>query len=94
MRYLSAFADLRELDLNKTAVTAAGIGQIAQCGQLQTLRLQIPDLTPEAIEQLGSLQQLRVLDLRASAVADRAVAELQQRLPGCKVQGPWQSPPA
>jgi hypothetical protein len=52
---------------------------------LDTLRLQLPQLTDAGLEYLTRLISLRKLDLRFTQVTDDGANELRKALPDCRV---------
>jgi hypothetical protein len=80
--YLTDMPQLRELDLNDTKITDAGLAKLAKIGTLTTLRLKNTAATEDGFrEHLMPLPGLRELDLRGTKVASATVREWRAAQP-------------
>ncbi len=70
---LAALANLRVLDLSRTAATGAGLERLAR---LERLSLWKSRATDESAARLAGLRQLRFLDLADTSVTDRTLEPL------------------
>ena len=86
MEAIASVTGLRELRLAGTAVTATGIGMLKPLAKLERLDLQgCRRLKDDSVSVLGSLSQLKSLDLKDSGVSAEAVTRLRASLPNCKI---------
>jgi hypothetical protein len=77
---------LRELDLNDTKITDAGLAKLAKIGTLEALRLKNTAITDEGFrEHLLPLAGLRELDLRGTKVTGATAREWRAAKPDRRV---------
>ena len=80
--YLTGMTQLRELDLNDTKVTDAGLATLAKIGTLTIVRLKSTAITEDGFrEHLMPLAGLRELDLRGTKVTSATVREWRAAQP-------------
>ena len=82
---LEEMPNLATLSLNESMVTDAGLGHLAKLIALQKLHLHETQISDDGLKYLTGLAKLRELDLRTTRVTDGGVKEIQQALPGCKI---------
>ena len=86
LRAVGSATELRELSLAGTTVNAQGLQELRPLGKLERLNLQgTKQLHDDAVGVLASLQHLRMLDLKDSAMTAQAVERLRAALPECRV---------
>jgi len=86
MKELARFERLKALKLrNVSAVTQAGITELAGLKELSVLELQYTKVNDLWLNDLGKLKQLRTLDLWQTQVTDAGAAGLRMALPQCKI---------
>jgi len=83
-------ANIRWLDLGGTAVTDAGLKQVAQMPNLARLHLERTTITDAGIANLADLTELEYLNLYGTAATDASLQTLQ-RLPKLKQVYLWQT---
>jgi Leucine Rich repeat len=94
LEYLKPMTKLRELDLNDTHITDAGLAEIKE-KPLAVLRLRNTAITDAGFrDQLSSLETLTELDLRGTAVAPATFREWKSAKPGRKGFAPAPRPAA
>ena len=76
--FLAQFKNLRQLSLNRTKASLAGVQKIATLKQLETLFLGETDINDEQLALLGNLAQLRVLRIDRSTITDKGLAPLSK----------------
>jgi hypothetical protein len=83
LEILRDFQNLRELDLNDTAVTDVGLATIAALPKLQALRMKNTKITDEGFQlYLAGKESLLQLDLRGTPVAGKSLREWKNAQPG------------
>lgn len=81
--YLAGMTLLRELDVNDTKISDAGLAKLSQLPSLQTLRLKGTAITDGGFrEHLLPLDRLRELDLRGTDVTGATVREWKNKHAG------------
>jgi hypothetical protein len=86
LRYLEGMEQLRELDLNDTAVTDGGLATLAKLPKLEWLRLRKTAITDQGFrEHLFNKSSLMRLELTATKVASKTVREWKAAKPDRKV---------
>jgi hypothetical protein len=76
---------LRELSLDGSRVTDAGLAQLPGQTGLEYLNLDGTAVTDAGLVHLKTLSRLGYLNLGGTRVTDAGVAELQQALPNCRI---------
>ena len=83
---ISTLKELRHLRLNGVAVSARGLEKVKGLRKLERLDLQAcTRVNDDALPVLESMPALRVLDVTASAMTDKSLAELRKMKPGLQV---------
>jgi internalin A len=86
MESISTLKELRHLRLNGVAISARGLEKVKGLRKLERLDLQAcARINDDALPVLESLPALRVLDVTASAMTDKSVADLRKAKPGLQV---------
>jgi len=78
LRPLSAFKELKELDLSYTDVTNSELANISTLKNLEFLRLEGTSITGAGLEHISDLKTLKDLDLRKTKVDDDGLAHLSK----------------
>ena len=88
IQHLSKLKGLEKLSLQHgRALTDNALRHLRRCQQLQELNLwYCSKITDKGLRHLHSLSKLRQLNVGGTKVTDKAIAELRQALPECKVQ--------
>lgn len=89
MAALTRLSKLELLKLSRTRVSDEGIQAIAQIENLQDLLLEDTPITDAAIPWLAAMPHLQLLAVGNTKMTDAGKAELQKRLPKCRV---WMEP--
>jgi hypothetical protein len=63
-------ADLRVCEMDKTAISTAGLGHLAKLKKLETLKISLCKIDDGAAETIGKMTRLRELHLGATAIGD------------------------
>jgi hypothetical protein len=79
------FDRLRELSLERTLVTDAGLAHLAGLKSLRRLNLRGSPITDAGLLHLARLPGLQEIDLRETRVTAAEVAALRQALPGATI---------
>jgi len=79
------FPNLRILDLSRNRITDDALPWILKCGTLEELSLARTGVSVEGILQLGSLSNLRRLDLRGMAITEKQLAALKKERPQLRI---------
>lgn len=83
---IATLKDLRFLRLNGEAISARGLEKLKGLSKLERLDLQsCPRVNDDALPLLESFPALRILDVTASAMSEKAVAALRQAKPQLQV---------
>src|SRR5262249_33402283 len=86
MDSLATIKDLRELGMAGSGVTGRWLEKLKPLQKLERLNLQdAKRLNDDAVASLQAFPNLRVLDLKGSAISEKAVAQLRQAMPRCQV---------
>lgn len=86
---LAQVPSLQALDLRSTQITAEGLKQLQPLSNLRTLGIGgIILAEPAAIEGLSLLPALKMVNYSPTPNLEARLAELRQRLPNIKLQGP------
>jgi Leucine-rich repeat (LRR) protein len=81
--YLAGMDRLRELDLNGSKVTDAGLKELRSLPNLESLRLKDTAVTDAGFrESLGTMDSLKQLDLRGTRVSREVVQSWKDAKPG------------
>jgi Leucine-rich repeat (LRR) protein len=87
--YLSRLSNLKVLSIpNNMALTDAGMAQLGKCSRLEYLTVRASKITDAGLAQLEGLPQLKELELycgRESAITDKAIARLKEKIPALTV---------
>jgi hypothetical protein len=85
LKLLRGFAQLKELDLNDTAITDAGLAELEHCPRLQTLRLKNTRITDAGFRaHLLDRQSLKEIDARETQVKSRTLRDWKMQQEGRK----------
>ena len=84
---MKGLPQLRDLSLNGTKVTDAGLLHLAGLTHLKTIRLNRTDITDRGLTQLKRLTHLEKLEVRETLVTDAGVDELRQVISNCASAG-------
>jgi serine/threonine protein kinase len=79
------FRNMRHLRVTQFDVTGELAGAIRSIPTLESLNLSGGNLDDTGIERLANLKQLKVLDIRDTAVTPAGLARLAEALPDCRV---------
>ena len=83
LRFLLPMSQLRELDINDSQVSDAGLGTIAELKSLRTLKLRATPITDQGFrDTLLHLPNLQQLDVRQTGILPETIAEWKQAQPG------------
>lgn len=82
---VAGLSDLEFLGLTGTLVTDSGLAHLAGLQQLRFLTLGHTIITDAGLESLADCSRLEALNLKGTEVTAAGVAELQRRLPRCRV---------
>jgi len=86
---LKDFSKLKTLRLVATPnVTDAGLKRLAEIPQLESLTLRYTGMTPQGLESLKNLKNLRMLVVDGNSkhqVTDEQIGDLKRSLPDCRV---------
>jgi internalin A len=83
---ISTLKDLRYLRLSGVAISPRGLAKLKGLSRLERLDLQsCARVGDDALPVLESMPALRVLDVTASAMTEKSVAELRKARPGLQV---------
>jgi hypothetical protein len=74
-------AEIRSLDLTFTAVTDAGLKELAKCPNLQALNLSYTTVSDDGLRNLKGCKNLQLLYLEGTAVTEVGQKELEAALP-------------
>jgi hypothetical protein len=74
-----------EVSLFGESATDEVLVHLQGLGQVQSLRLDNPNITDAGLVHLQGLSQLQTLDLTGSRVTDEGVRKLQRALPNCYI---------
>jgi len=86
MDAISTLKELHHLRLNGVAVSARGLEKLKSLRKLERLDLQsCARINDDALPVLEAFQALRVLDVTASAMTEKSVADLRRAKPGMQV---------
>ena len=86
MEAIATLKELRHLRLNGVAVSARGLEKLKGLRKLERLDLQsCARINDDALPVLEAFQALRVLDVTASAMTEKSVADLRKAKPGMQV---------
>ena len=83
--YVSQCRNLEVLSLDGTPIGNAGIRSLTNLDALRYLSLARTEIDNSAIDSLAILKGLEELDLRGTNVTPRAVAQLREALPACRI---------
>ena len=76
---------LRHVDLNSTKVSDKGLQYLSDKRDLETLILCETFVTDSGLPALYDLKKLQALTLKSDAFSERAIEELQAKLPRCRI---------
>jgi internalin A len=76
---------LRHLELHHTALSDAGLKELAGLNQLRFLDVNSTKITDAGLKELAGLKNLRELRAFNTKVTDAGGAALQKELPTCKI---------
>lgn len=82
---LTAFPQLRELDLSFSAITDDGLSAIGELTQIEYLSLAATRITDSGLAHLHRLKQLQRVNVRSTKVTPQGIAELRKALPKLEV---------
>ncbi len=83
---ISTLKNLRHLRLNGVAISPRGLEKLKGLGKLERLDLQAcARINDDAVPVLESLPALKVLDVSAAAMSEKALGELRKTKPGLEV---------
>jgi Leucine-rich repeat (LRR) protein len=82
---LSTMGTLTHLRLSQTQITDQTIHEISRLGSLESLELYDTAVTDASLDDLFRLTNLTYLDVRRTRITPAAAAQLQERLPRCKI---------
>lgn len=85
LTHVTKLTSLQGLILEETNITDAGLPHLRPLKQLQELSLAKTRITDDGLPHLWAHTQLTGLDLRHTDVTEAGVADLQLRLPDCRV---------
>jgi Leucine-rich repeat (LRR) protein len=86
MQSIAAVTELRELRMEGRGVTTRGLESLSHLTRLERLNLQgCKRLRDDAASVLGSMKQLRILDVKDSSLSEQAVSKLRAMLPDCQI---------
>jgi hypothetical protein len=85
-RLLTAFPQLKSLQLKSPQITDAGASHLKGLSQLQNLSLEQAAMTDAGLMNLKVLTGLTKLNLKETKVTDAGVADLQKALPAVMIQ--------
>ena len=85
LAHLASFKNLTRLHLEKTKITDAGLSHLKDLENLSYLNLYGTQVSDEGLKQLAGLKNLRTLYLWQTKVTPEGVQELQQKIPGLKI---------
>jgi serine/threonine protein kinase len=83
--HISRCRSLTTLFLGRTAITDDGLRALTQLPELSQLWLEHTSIGPESLETLAGLGRLRWLSVVGTAYSRQDVAQLEARLPGCRI---------
>ena len=81
---LAKLSNLQFLDLRNKRITDIGLKRLEEMKQLRSLQLTAKNTSDRALERIGEVNQLPLV-LRQNRISDKAVAELRQALPNCRI---------
>jgi Leucine-rich repeat (LRR) protein len=83
---ISTLKNLRHLRLNGVVISPRGLEKLKGLGKLERLDLQAcARINDDAVPVLESLPALKVVDVSAAAMSDKALGELRKAKPGLEV---------
>ncbi|QDT09672.1 hypothetical protein [Planctomycetes bacterium K23_9] len=83
LQWLTPMSQLRELDLNDSAITDSGLARLAKMPSLKSLRIRGTKITDQGFRQhLMTLENLRNVDVRQTAVSEATMDEWKTQQPG------------
>ena len=89
IHHLRGLTNLRHLRMKETLVTDVGIGHLAPMRALETLNIRELDITDASLRHLAGHPRLTLVAMSDGLAEGRfsyaALAELQERLPGCEL---------
>jgi hypothetical protein len=85
LRQFENLQELKYMRMSADNLSSAGIANIAKCKQIVQLLFIASQVNDEAVDDLASLQHLKLLYLGTS-ISGEGIAQLKKDLPGCKVQ--------
>jgi len=81
LKHLSTLVSLKDLTLEKTKITAAGLVPLAQLPKLEQLSVAEVPLTDDAIPNLAALKQLSSLDIEKTKITPQGKDRLKGMFP-------------
>lgn len=90
LQHLRPFPELTTVRLSGTAISDAGLTQIAKLPKLVELSLKDTPVSDDGLTKLADCPQLKSLDVRGTQVSPTGIAQLRKKLPGLFVEA---SPP-
>lgn len=82
LKHISRLQNLRSLELSHCKnVTDAGIAHLTNLKNLAVLRVSFTKITDEGFLKLAKLKTLKIIEIQACRVTNRAVQQLQAKLP-------------
>jgi hypothetical protein len=84
--HLKGLSSLQEVDLGGTKITDAGLASLEGLANLRDLNISGTQVTDAGLVHLKKLARLKILRLGEAWVSDGGVKELQQAMPGVRIQ--------
>ncbi len=83
--HLGGLTELHSLNLSHTRVSDDGLARLTGLTKLRWLQLRNTEVTDQGMQHLHGLTLLEELFLDNAKISEKAAADLQARLPGCKI---------
>lgn len=83
--FLTPLHNLRELDLSFTGLSDVGASQLDSLTNLSFLDISLTSVSDASVPSLSKLSHLKVLRVRDSSITRAGRQQLEQALPGCRV---------
>jgi len=83
--FLAPLQNLRELDLSFTSLSDAGASHLGSLTNLSYLDISLTSVSDASVPSLSKLRNLKVLRVRDSGISRMGRKQLEQALPGCRI---------
>ena len=88
---LKRVGTVKELRLDQTEITNAGIAMISEIPSIEVLTIAFTDIDDACASELASMPNLRFLDIFKTRLSENATRKIQDALPNCLIRGPTKS---